>query len=103
MPYSIGIDLGGTSIKLIAASDSGEVLSRRTDSTFDSAGIDWAPRIHEHVRQLQVEHGLASWAGLAAPGLAAPDGRTIWWMQGRLDAVQGFDWTSFLADCFPEP
>jgi glucokinase len=30
-----------------------------------------------------------SWVGIAAPGLAARDGRGIAWMRGRLDALQG--------------
>src|SRR5262249_34524652 len=34
--------------------------------------------------------------GVAAPGIAAPDGRAIWWMQGRVAEVQGFDWTAHL-------
>ena len=34
--------------------------------------------------------------GLAAPGIANPDGRSIWWMQGRRDEMQGLDWSSHL-------
>nr|HXE54565.1 ROK family protein [Tepidisphaeraceae bacterium] len=41
--------------------------------------------------------GPAQAIGLAGPGIAAPDGRSIWWMQGRLDQIQGLNWTEFLS------
>jgi glucokinase len=34
--------------------------------------------------------------GLSAPGIAHPDGRSIWWMQGRRAEVQGLDWSAHL-------
>jgi glucokinase len=34
--------------------------------------------------------------GLAAPGLAAKDARSIAYMQGRLKGLQGFEWQDFL-------
>lgn len=34
--------------------------------------------------------------GLAAPGLAAPDGRCITWMPGRMHGLEGLDWTTRL-------
>ena len=34
--------------------------------------------------------------GIASPGLAAEDGRSIAWMRGRMEAVQNLDWTSEL-------
>jgi glucokinase len=35
--------------------------------------------------------------GIAAPGLAAADNRSIRWMRGRLEAVEGLDWSTELA------
>src|SRR5436305_11648806 len=89
MAYAIGIDLGGTNIKAVTVSDGGEMLGQASFPTEEGAAA-WAERIRAHIDTLQAEHsGPAEWIGLAAPGLAAPDGRSIAWMQGRLDAVQG--------------
>ncbi|HZL33923.1 MAG TPA: ROK family protein, partial [Tepidisphaeraceae bacterium] len=40
--------------------------------------------------------GPAAGVGLAAPGIAAPDGTHIASMQGRLQGVEGLDWTTVL-------
>src|SRR6185295_9391208 len=34
--------------------------------------------------------------GVASPGLAAKDGKSIAYMRGRLDGIEGFIWTDFL-------
>jgi glucokinase len=97
MGYAIGIDLGGTQIKAVAVTATGEVLDRAEYPTEDDAAVAWAERIREHIARLEGERGgAAEWIGLAAPGLAAADARSIAWMQGRLDAVQGLDWTEWL-------
>jgi glucokinase len=97
MGYAIGIDLGGTQIKAAAVTEAGEVLDRAEFPTADDAAVAWAERIREHIAHLETgQGGAAEWIGLAAPGLAAADARSIAWMQGRLDAVQGLDWTEWL-------
>src|SRR5688572_30927894 len=90
-PYAIGCDVGVTNVKTVCVSASGAVLSRQTaDTNADSP--DWAAGVVRHVRGIEDEHGPARWVGVAAPGIAAPDGKAIWWMSGRLDSVQGLDW-----------
>jgi len=93
--YSIGIDLGGTQIKAVAVAPSGAVLAQRADSTGDAAG-QWRDRVRRHVEQFQREHGATASIGLAAPGLAAPDHRSIAFMPGRMQGLEGLDWTEFL-------
>ena len=96
MRYAIGIDLGATNIKTVAVTKEGELLTKLTDYTEDS-GISWAERIREQIAKIETTQGNpVGWIGLAAPGLAAPDGRCISWMQGRLDSLQGLDWTTYL-------
>lgn len=95
-PYAVGIDVGGTNIKTVAVSDSGALLyeSRRPTGETESA---WAERIRETLRAIETEQGQAAgYVGLAAPGLVAPDGRSISWMQGRMESLQGLDWTDYL-------
>ena len=96
MSYSIGIDLGGTNIKIVVVSNDGAVLDYLTSDTADAEG-SWAETIKQNLHQIQSQRGhLPCHIGLAAPGLAAMDGRSIAHMQGRLQGLQGFVWQSFL-------
>ena len=96
MTYAIGIDLGGRNIKFVAASPQGEVLRRATAPTYDD-NADWAQAIRGLIRKIADEQGHEPLCvGLSAPGLAAPNNRSILWMQGRLEAVQDLDWTRYL-------
>ena len=96
MTYAIGIDLGGTNIKFVAATPTGAILSRASAPTYDD-NADWAQTIRALIERIADEQGSAPQVvGLCAPGLAAPDGRSILWMQGRLEAVQNLDWTQYL-------
>ena len=96
MTYSIGVDLGGTNIKIVVVSTDGTVLEYLTCDTADAEG-SWAQAIKSNLRQIQSRRGLApAHIGLAAPGLAAIDGRSIGYMQGRLKGLQGFVWQDFL-------
>jgi glucokinase len=97
MDYAIGVDLGGTNVKAAVVSVGGDVWEEATFATEDDTAAAWAERIRDHSEALQAKRGVsARWVGLAAPGLAAADGRSIAWMQGRLEFVQGLDWTEHL-------
>lgn len=96
MGYSIGVDLGGTNIKIVVISSDGNVLDYLTCDTADAEG-SWARTIKDQLESIQNERGTAPChIGLAAPGLAARDGRSIAYMQGRLHGLQGFVWQDFL-------
>ena len=96
MSYSIGVDLGGTNIKIVVISNDGEVLDYLTCDTADAEG-SWARTIRDQLNLIQTQRGSAPChIGLAAPGLAARDGRSIAYMQGRLRGLEGFEWQSFL-------
>ena len=96
MSYAIGVDLGGTNIKLAVVSHDGEVLEYLTCETEDNAG-SWAETIKQQIAEAQDQRGEpASHIGLAAPGLAARDGLSIVNMQGRLQGLEGLVWTDFL-------
>ena len=101
MSYSIGIDLGGTNIKIVVISNDGDVLEYLTCDTADSEG-SWAETIKKNVNLIQKQRGQSPChIGLAAPGLAASDGRSIAYMQGRLKGLQGFVWQDFLDSVAP--
>jgi glucokinase len=94
-PYAIGIDLGATRVKAVVVTAGGDLLREDPFDTGDAEGV-WRDRIKRYVSRVESERGDAEWIGVAAPGLAAPDGRSIAWMQRRLADVQGFDWTAHL-------
>jgi glucokinase len=97
MSYSIGVDLGGTNIKIVVVSNDGELLDYQTFDTADTEG-SWAQTIRESLDHIQNHRGQAPCnIGIAAPGLASKDGRYIAHMQGRLNGLEGFIWADFLA------
>lgn len=104
MNYSIGIDLGGSSVKTVAVTAEGKTLAQSTLNFDAETKLDWAQKIREVVEQIQSEQKKsASHIGLSAPGLAAKDGRSIFHMPGRLQGLEGLDWTSFLKSPHPVP
>jgi glucokinase len=97
MPYAIGIDLGGSSVKTIAVTRDGETLARANHDFDPKAAMNWAEKIRQITEAIQAERGEpASWIGVSAPGLAAPDQRSIAHMPGRLQGLERLDWTSYL-------
>ena len=97
MNYAIGIDLGGTSIKATAITPGGESLGHSLVPFRPDEPGDWAEKIQSVVKMLQTgQAAKAAWIGLAAPGLAAADGRSIAHMPGRLQGLERLDWTEFL-------
>ena len=101
MSYSIGVDLGGTNIKIVVISNDGNVLEYLTCDTADAHG-SWAQTIKENIELVQKQRGQSPChIGLAAPGLAAKDGRSIAYMQGRLEGLQGLVWQDFLESPAP--
>lgn len=94
--YSIGVDLGGTNIKIVVISNDGNVLDYLTCDTADAEG-SWAHTIKHQLDIIEKQRGNSPChIGLAAPGLAARDGRSIAYMQGRLRGLEGFVWQDFL-------
>jgi glucokinase len=112
MECAVGIDLGGSSVKAVAVTGEGQAIATRTAPFEDDPRKDWARAIQRLVRELRREIGdravsrtppnsgpeglQTSLVGLSAPGLAAPDSRSIAHMPGRLHGLEGLDWTEFL-------
>jgi glucokinase len=94
--YAVGVDLGATNVKLVVVTDRGEELRRAAGPTPEGRDA-WTRHVRASLASLASELGApAAWVGVAAPGLAARDGRSVVWMQGRLDALRGLDWTEAL-------
>jgi glucokinase len=101
--YTIGVDLGGTNIKAAAVGPDGTILGRAIGQTRDgSAALAWVETVSGLVARLQDERGApASGIGVATPGLAAADGRSVAYMRGRLAGLQGLDWGDALRASVP--
>lgn len=96
MNQLIGIDIGGTQIKMGSFSSEGKMLAHWTRETGDrpTAGV---PPFAETVRQLLREAGASEASvGIAAPGVPAKDGRSIAYQPGKMHGIEGFDWGVFL-------
>jgi glucokinase len=104
--YAIGIDLGCTNIKGLAVTRQGRVLAEISLPTQDdnSRQRRWAANVRRVLEQLErAVHREPAWLGLAAPGIAAPDQRSIRTMPGRLPGLEGLVWTDFLHNSTPVP
>jgi len=90
----LGIDLGGTQIKAVLVDRRGRILRKELRPTFpeEEDPQSWAGTI----RSLADAMAPGLPVGLSAPGLAAPDRRSIAFMPGRLQGLEGLDWGKFL-------
>jgi glucokinase len=97
MSFALGIDLGGSSIKAVAVTPEGKLLGETNVPVDVNEQLDWARRIQQIVHEMESkQQGRAQAIGISAPGLAAADGRSIARMPGRLQGLEGLDWTEFL-------
>ncbi len=94
--YAIGIDIGGTNIKLIAVNMEGKLLAEESIATCDSAP-KWPQRVRELCVRVEASQSAdATYIGVAAPGLANSNGDCINWMPGRLPGLEGLVWKDIL-------
>jgi glucokinase len=99
--FEIGIDLGGSSVKWVVVTESGEVL-RKGAEEFDAARrMHWAEAIRSIIAR-ERKDGLKG-IGISAPGLASKDGRSIAFMPGRLEGLEGLVWGKYLGGEFEVP
>lgn len=104
MRYGIGVDLGGTNIKIVAVSEEGQVLERSTCETQTDSPGSWVETIRQRIKEIENDQAeSARWIGLAAPGLAARDSLSIASMPGKLRGLEGLDWTDVLQTSHPVP
>ncbi len=95
--YAIGIDLGGSSVKAVAITSSGEILQRVNEEFDADQQLHFADTIKEVVGSIEKQQaGKATCLGVAAPGLASRDHLSIAFMPGRLHGLERLNWTEFL-------
>ncbi|HEY8560330.1 MAG TPA: ROK family protein [Pyrinomonadaceae bacterium] len=97
MNYSIGIDLGGTNIKVAALAENKETLLRETCKTGTDLNFQWAETVRAQIRAVEDKlKGPPTAIGLASPGIVGPDTRRMAAVTGHLEGIQDFDWADFL-------
>ena len=97
MKFAIGIDLGGTRIKGIAADAEGNTLHKLYMPTNDSDEAVWKDAVAETVQELlEKVNNKDGVVGISAPGLPSRDNRSIVFMPGRMQGLENFEWQNFL-------
>ena len=93
MRFAIGLDLGGTNIKGLVTSSSGRVVAETLRPTGAETGGDWIKNVERVLAKLRKTIRAEPFVvGLAAPGLAARDNRSIAFMPERLRGLEKLDW-----------
>lgn len=106
MSWAAGIDIGGTNLKAVAVDREGNVCQRFSRATADgtATAADWSACGRAALADFAEKMGGSpSGVGVCAPGLAAPDGRSIAHLPGKLAGLAGVDWTTALAVPTPVP
>lgn len=91
MADAVGIDIGGTNTKAVAVDAGGRRLAEWTVPTPAERGALIAA-----VRELIASLPAAPRVGVSSPGLAGEGNRAIRWMRGRMNCVEGLDWSDAL-------
>jgi glucokinase len=104
MKYALGIDIGGTNIKALALTAKGRLLARTVVPTGGGSRAEWTTNVRQAMTEIQSKLRTApECIGVAAPGLAAKDQRSISHMPGRLPGLERLDWQEFFRHPRPVP
>lgn len=100
MKWGVGIDLGGTNLKAVAATEEGTVLDRTTVPTRDGtcSTTDWVESARRLVQLFSASIKEAPAAvGICTPGLVVPGELSVTSYPERLQGLEGLDWGAALA------
>ncbi len=94
--YQLGLDLGGTSVKAVAVTSAGESLERFHEPFELAEPLAFARAVRAVLDRATATLGVPAAVGLSAPGIAAKDGRSIAFMPGRFEGLEGLVWGEYL-------
>jgi len=100
---AIGIDIGGTFVKIVAVSSDGANLYRSRISIDNSSVHELPNHIRRAILEIEGTLGEVQCVGVSSPGIVGCDGKTISWMKGRMNALEGRSWTQALHRRNPVP
>jgi glucokinase len=93
---AVGIDIGGTFIKIVAVSPEGAILYRSRLSIDNSSVHELTNNIRGEILEIDGRLGEVQCLGVSSPGIVGCDGKTISWMKGRMNVLEGLNWTQAL-------
>lgn len=93
---ALGIDIGGTYTKFVVLGADGQVVDRQRLPTDDTAARRLPADVAGALDQIEARLGAVAAIGIACPGLVRRDRNVVHWMRGRLDVLEGLDWTRAL-------
>ncbi|MGL6266627.1 MAG: ROK family protein [Chitinophagaceae bacterium] len=97
MYAAIGIDIGGTRIKGVALDMDGNQIDQVYTETKDISGQPWKTAVKDTVGKLKEKiNGFEYVLGISAPGIPDESNTAISFMPGRLQGLEGFNWTEYL-------
>lgn len=102
LDYGLGIDLGGSSVKAVAITPDGRVLRRRQKRITDFGNMEWIEPIQILAREME-QGSPPRFLGISVPGLISPDGWSVAHMPGRLQGLEGLNWSQVLRTARPVP
>ena len=95
--YTLGLDLGGTSVKAVAITADGSRCGNYHQLFDLNESMAFARAMALVLAQATHELGSAPLrVGVSAPGIAAADGRSIAYMPGRFAGLEGLIWGDYL-------
>ncbi len=95
MPVTaIGVDIGGTRIKIVALNGQGEVLQQSYTATNDTGDTSWQETVIKAVSAVKSTYSSQGEAviGISAPGIANENNTAIAFMPGRLSGLENLVW-----------
>jgi len=93
----LGLDLGGTSVKAVMVTAGGATLGRFHEAFELAEPLAFARAVRTVLERASAEFGRPHRVGLSAPGIASKDGRSIAFMPGRFEGLEGLVWGEFLS------
>src|SRR6056297_1217936 len=100
--YYLGIDVGGTKIKMVVLNEKGIILEQREVLTEDKASDNerWKKTIIDLIKSSSEKYVKANLkylqCGISAPGLVDSQNKMILHMPERLQGIENFDWSKTL-------
>ena len=93
---AIGIDIGGTFTKVVVLDGDGAVVHRERMPTDPGTASRLPDDVARVIERIESAFGATDAIGIACPGLVRRQGDAVHWMRGRLDVLEGLDWTRAL-------
>jgi glucokinase len=93
---ALGIDIGGTLTKFVVLDDDNRVVHRGRVPTDDSPVSHLPADVGAAIAGIEDRIGPIPAIAVACPGLVRRSGDAVHWMRGRLDVLEGLDWTRAL-------